>query len=123
MNDACLFLSSLMYNVFNTQLFRDVLYKKERCNMKPASTWLLLLAGIMLCMNPLLAEGERWGNDITIYSGPVSCFDVDYTMDGTIFLGFQKLHLQFPLQMSKFPELEFYHMCFSRCYTSVEYYR
>jgi len=74
--------------------------------MKEVTKWLWILAGILLCVNSLHAEDDRWGNDITIYSGPISCFDVDYTMDGTMYLIMQK------------DESPYYDVCF---YTSTDH--
>jgi len=59
--------------------------------MKVATKFFILFSGILLfSSNSLQAEGSRWANDILIYEGAISCFDVDYTMDGTMYLGFQK---------------------------------
>jgi len=74
--------------------------------MRTGTIWLLISAGILLCLNSLHAEGGRWGTDILVYSGPISCFDVDYKMDGTIYLGLQK------------DEAPNYNVCF---YTSTDH--
>lgn len=63
---------------------------KRRCIVKVIKMCLIVLAGLLFCFNSLHADGSKWETDILIYTGPISCFDVDYTMDGKIFLGFQK---------------------------------
>jgi len=57
---------------------------------------LLTLAMILLTM-PINATDLRWDNDILIYNGQITCFDVDYKTDGTIYLGFQKDSTGYPI--------------------------
>ena len=46
---------------------------------------IMVLLGILLTAN--MAFG--WGGDIKIYDGKINCFDVDYAMDGTMYVAFQ----------------------------------
>jgi hypothetical protein len=46
---------------------------------------IMALFTVLLTAN--LAFG--WGSDIKIYDGAINCFDVDYAMDGTIYVAFQ----------------------------------
>jgi hypothetical protein len=57
------------------------------------SSILLVFSLIM----PVNAISQRWGNDIMIYDGHITCFDVDYTTDGTMYLAFQKDSTDYPL--------------------------
>ena len=59
--------------------------------MKHATMYWRVLVGILLLgLNSPPADGLKWGNDILIWEGDISCFDVDYTMDGTMYLAFQE---------------------------------
>ena len=49
----------------------------------------LLLGIILISLSPLRTYGRPWGEDVLIYEGQITCFDVDYTMDGTMYVGFQ----------------------------------
>ncbi|TET45258.1 T9SS type A sorting domain-containing protein [candidate division TA06 bacterium] len=49
----------------------------------------LLLGVILISLSPLRTYGRPWGEDVLIYEGQITCFDVDYTMDGTMYVGFQ----------------------------------
>ncbi len=56
--------------------------------------------GLLLILVPLQLLG--WGQDLTIYSGPVVCFDVDYRLDpnGTMYLALQKdLSPDYPVEI------------------------
>jgi len=60
--------------------------------------YLLAIVGIYIFgINILYARDFKWVNDILIYEGPITCFDVDYKMDGTMFLGFQKNTTNYPV--------------------------
>ncbi|MBN1694845.1 T9SS type A sorting domain-containing protein [candidate division WOR-3 bacterium] len=52
---------------------------------------------VFLIFIPMNAISQRWDNDIMIYEGKITCFDVDYTMDGTMYLGFQKDSTAYPI--------------------------
>jgi hypothetical protein len=56
----------------------------------------LILLTILLII-PMNAVSLRWGGDKIIYNGNITCFDVDYTTDGTMYLAFQKDSIDYPL--------------------------
>ena len=38
-----------------------------------------------------------WGTDVLVFDGPVTCFDADYSPDGTMYVVFQRAHPDWPI--------------------------
>lgn len=54
--------------------------------MKSNRVWLVALILSLFFSIP----GVPWGTDVLVFEGPVTCFDVDYTMDGAMFAVLQE---------------------------------
>ena len=53
----------------------------------------LLVVGVFLLDLSVWA----WGNDVLVFDGPVTCFDADYSPDGTMYVVFQRAHPDWPI--------------------------
>jgi len=71
-----------------------ILQAVRRCTMRKVSLVAVLVIGTLI----FTLDAFSWGIDALVYDGPVTCFDVDYSTDGKLFVVFQKDELpEYPI--------------------------